>query len=149
MATSYDAIAVMVAISSGYPASKVTRVAYKVIAIVVESVGMMDAVMSTCVVMVGCGQAIVEVRAVGIMQVDAERPVRTRTVDRSVEVVPAKELAVLTATEHMAEVFVADVEQVVIIIDRVVVAEHDIIYDFIDVPEEVVVDFVHVVELSA
>ena len=104
--------------------------------------------MRTGIMMVGVGHTIVEEGTVDVVQVNAERPVRSRAVNRSVEVVPFKEPTVLCATEYPVEVFVTDVEQIVIVVDGIVVPVQDIIDNLIDVPEEVVIDLVDIVELS-
>lgn len=100
---------------------------------------------------IGCeahGSTEVEVVTVCIVCPDAHSPRVPHHVKRTVEVVTVHEPAVLIVTEHIHEVLVAHVEQVVIIVDGVVISIHHIIDNLIHLIQEVEVDFVHIFKLA-
>ena len=89
-----------------------------------------------------------EVRTVGVVRVDTEGPIATRVIDRTEEVLNSEESPILAATEHITEVVVAHVKQIVIVVDGIVIAEDYVVDDFVDIPEVVVVDLENVLKLS-
>ena len=106
------------------------------------------AVVSPCISMVARRNTEVEVVAVGIAVPDAHPPRVTYHIYGTVEVVALHKLAVLTVAEHIHEVFVAHVEQVVVIVDGIVISVYHIVYHLIHLIEEVEVDFIHIVVLT-
>jgi len=85
--------------------------------------------------------------AVVIDGVDAERPRLASAIDRAIEIFSSEEIAILTACEHVIQVFIADVKQRVVLFDGIAVAEHDIVHNAVDGIEEIEVDFIDIVIL--
>lgn len=71
-ATGVEAVTVVVAVSSGLPAAEIAVVECEVIAVVVEAVGIVDAVVRSDVYLIATGEPEVEVGAIVIELVDAE-----------------------------------------------------------------------------
>ena len=94
------------------------------------------------------GCSVVEVRTVVVVPVDAEGPVAACIIDRTIEILYSEESSILAATENVAEVVVTYVEQIVVVVDCIVVAEHYVVDNLVDIPEVVIVDFENVLELS-
>ena len=112
------------------------------------AVGKVNTVVGTNIRVVACGHAEVEVVAVVVTIPDTHSPRTTYHIYRTVEVVAVDESTVLTATEHIHEVFVAHIEQVVIIVNSIVVSIYYIVYYLVHLIQEVKVDFIHVVVLT-
>ena len=145
-----DAIAIVVAVSSGYPDMEVVPVVTsEVIAVAIEAVTVEVAIVCTHIHIIDAGNSVVEVVTVAVALVDAEDEVRTGVIEGTIEVLPFQEPLELAATEHVAEVLVADVKQIIVVVDCVVVAKDHIIDDFVDVPEKVVVDLIDINPLLA
>ena len=135
----------MVAIAPGHPdAIVVTHVARKVVAVAIEAIVIVNAEVSTGIDVIDAGKPIVEVVAVVIVLVDAEDEVRAGVIEGTVEILPPHEFLELTAAEHIAQILVAEVEQIVVVVDCIVVAIDHVVDHLIDVPEEVVVDFIDI-----
>lgn len=112
------------------------------------AVGKVNTVVGTNIRVVACGHAEVEVVAVVVTIPDTHSPRTTYHIYRTVEVVTVDESTVLTATEHIHEVFVAHIKQVVIIVNSIVVSIYYIVYYLVHLIQEVKVDFIHVVVLT-
>ena len=146
----HDAIAIVVAVSSGYPDMEVMPVvAGEVIAVAIEAVTVEVAIVCTCIHIIDAGNSVIEVVTVVVALVDAEDEVRTGVIEGTIEVLPFQEPLELAATEHIAKVLVADVKQIIVVVDCVVVAKDHVVDDFVDVPEKVVVDLIDINPLLA
>ena len=144
-ALAHDTIAIVVAIATGHPDMIVlTHVACKVVAVAIEAIVIVNAVVSTGIDVIDAGKPIVEVVAVVVTLVYAEDEVRAGVIDGTVEILPPHEFLELTATQHIAQVLVAEVEQIVVVIDCIVVAVDHVVDHLVDIPEEVVVDFIDI-----
>jgi len=140
-----DTIAVVIAVSSGHPHMEVVLVvASEVIAVAVEAIMVEVAVVCTYIHVIDAGNSIIEVVAVAIALVDAEDEVRPGIIDGTIEILPLQEPFELAAAQHIAEVLVTDIEQIVIVVDCIVITEDHVVDDFVDVPKEVVVDLIDI-----
>ncbi len=104
--------------------------------------------MTATIVLVTCRCIIIEERTVAIDGVDAEIPVATIAIDWAIEIVGSYEACVLTGIEHIAQVFIAVVEQTIILFDGIVVTIHYIVHDAIAGIDEVIVNLIHIVILE-
>ena len=146
----HDTVAIVVAIASGHPAMiVVVIVASKVITITIEAVVIVDAVVSAGIHIIDAGYSVEEVITVVIVLVDTEHEVRAGIIDGTIEVLPPQESLELAATQDKAQILVAEVEQIVIVVDCVVVAVDHVVENLVDVPEEVVVDLIDIDPLFA
>jgi len=139
---------VMVMVIASTPQAECPVIQCMVIHAGIVAVSEVYAVVSTDIRVVTCGGAEVEVVAVGIAIPDTHTPRVTYHIYGAVEVVALHKPAVLAVAEHIHEVFVAHVEQVVVIVDGIVVSVHHIVYHLIHLIEEVEVDFIHIVVLT-
>ena len=114
----------------------------------IVAVDKMDAVVGTVVGEVAGRNAEVVEAPVGVTLPDTQAPRMAYHIEGAEEVVAPHKPAVLTATEHVHEVFVAHVEQVVIVVYGVVVSVYHIVYHLIRLVEEIEVDLVDVVVLA-
>ena len=149
MAIAYPAVAIVVAIPSGFPDTEVIpAVVGKVVAVAIKSKMEVSAVVQASIGVEDRGSSVVEVRAVGVVRIDSESPISARVIDGAEEVLYLEESPVLTATEHVAKIVVAHVKQVVVVVDGIVIAEDYVVDDFVDIPEVVVVNLENVLKLS-
>jgi len=147
-AFAHDTIAIVVAIAPGHPdVIVVAHIACKVVAVAIETIVIVNAEVRSGIDVIDAGKPVVEVVTVVVPLVDAEDEVRAGVVDGTVEILPSQEFLELTATEHIAQVFVAEVEQIIIVVDCIVVAINHVVNHLIDIPEEVVVDFIDIYPL--
>lgn len=114
----------------------------------IVAVGKVDAVVGSAIGVVAHGRTEVEVVAVGIALPDAHTPRVAHHVEGTVEVVAADKLAVLAVAEHIHEVFVAHVEQVVVVVHRIVVSVYHIVNHLVHMIEEVEVYLIHILILT-
>lgn len=110
---------------------------------VVEVLAMVPAAIALVVM----GLGIVEMVVVGIVQVYAEQPTSGIDVHGAEEVVQPHEKAVLAATQHPAQVIVAQVEAFIVAVECPSVSVHHIVHQMADTINEVEVDFIHIVVL--
>ena len=139
---------VVVVMETASPQAESAVIQSVVIQSSIIAVGKVNTVVGTNIRVVACGHAEVEVVAVVVTIPDTHSPRTTYHIYRTVEVVTVDESTVLTATEHIHEVFVAHIEQVVIIVNSIVVSIYYIVDYLVHLIQEVKVDFIHVVVLT-
>lgn len=139
---------VVVVMETASPQAESAVIQSVVIQSCIIAVGKVNTVVGTNIRVVACGHAEVEVVAVVVTIPDTHSPRTTYHIYRTVEVVAIDESTVLTTTEHIHEVFVAHIEQVVIIVNSIVVSIYYIVYYLVHLIQEVKVDFIHVVVLT-
>lgn len=139
---------VVVVMETASPQAESAVIQSVVIQSCIIAVGKVNTVVGTNIRVVACGHAEVEVVAVAVTIPDTHSPRTTYHIYRTVEVVTVDESTVLTATEHIHEVFVAHIEQVVVIVNSIVVSIYYIVYYLVHLIQEVKVDFIHVVVLT-
>lgn len=139
---------VVVVMETASPQAESAVIQSVVIQSCIIAVGKVNTVVCANIRVVACGHAEVEVVAVVVTVPDTHSPRTTYHIYRTVEVVAIDESTVLTATEHIHEVFVAHIEQVVIIVNSIVVSIYYIVYYLVHLIQEVKVDFIHVVVLT-
>lgn len=118
------------------------------VSVSIETMGEMNAIVSTVISVIGYGDAEVEVVAVIIAFPDAHSPSTAYHIQRTIEVIALHELAILSIAQHIHQILITYIEQIVVIVNGIVVSEHHIIYHLIDLIEEVKVDFIHIVVLA-
>ena len=106
------------------------------------------AVVRTIIGQVACGSAKVEVVAIVISIPDAHTPRASCHVYRAEEVVTFHELAVLIVAQHIHEVLIAHIEQVVVIVYGIVISIHHIVNHLVHLIEEVKVYLIHILILA-
>lgn len=89
----------------------------------------------------------IEMVAVGVGDVDAERPASTVYIHRTVEVGRLHEPAELTVAQHPAQVVVTHIQIVVIAVQGPLFAPKHVVHQISDAGDEVVVYLVHIVVL--
>ena len=93
--------------------------------------------------------AVIEERAVGVVDVHPEAPSSACKIDRTVKVLGVQEPAVLRFAQYPAKVIVADIQRFVVIVQcpfgSIGYVFHNVAYGVY----EVVVDFIHVVVLQS
>lgn len=114
----------------------------------IVTVSEVDTVVGTDISMVACGDAEVEVVAIVVTVPDTHSPRVTYHIYRTVEVVAVDKSTILTATKHIHEVFVAHIEQVVVVVYSIVVSIYYIVDYVVHLIQEVKVNFIHVVVLT-
>jgi len=139
---------VVVVLETASPQAESAVIQSVVIQSSIIAVGKVNTVVGTNIRVVACGHAEVEVVAVVVTIPDTHSPRTTYHIYRTVEVVAIDESTVLTATEHIHEVFVAHIEQVVIIVNSIIVSIYNIVDYLVHLIQEVKVDFIHVVVLT-
>ena len=139
---------VVVVMETASPQAESAVIQSVVIQSCIIAVGKVNTVVGTNIRVVACGHAEVEVVAVVVTIPDTHSPRTTYHIYRTVEVVTVDESTVLTATEHIHEVFVAHIKQVVIIVNSIVASIYYIVYYLVHLIQEVKVDFIHVVVLT-
>ena len=139
---------VVVVMETASPQAESTVIQSVVIHSCIIAVGKVNTVVGTNIRVVACGHAEVEVVAIVVTIPDTHSSRTTYHIYRAVEVVAVDESTVLTATEHIHEVFVAHIEQVVVIVNSIVVSIYYIVYYLVHLIQEVKVDFIHVVVLT-
>ena len=139
---------VVVVMETASPQAESAVIQSVVIQSCIIAVGKVNTVVGTNIRVVACGHAEVEVVAVVVTVPDTHSPRTTYHIYRTVEVVTVDESTVLTATEHIHEVFIANIEQIVVIVNSIVVSIYYIVYYLVHLIQEVKVDFIHVVVLT-
>ena len=139
---------VVVMVVSATPKAERAVVQGVVIHRCIVAVGKVYAVVGSAIGMIARGGAIIVVVAVGVAGIDTHTPSVPVHIQRTVEVVALDEAAVLPAAKHIHEVFVAHIEQIVVVVDGVVVAVRHIVDNFVDLVEEVEVYLIHVFILA-
>ena len=139
---------VMVVVVSAAPQTECTVEQGVVIQVGIVAVGKVYAIVGATIGVIACGCAEIEVVAVGVAVPDTHAPCVSCHIYRTVEVVAIDKPAVLAAAENIHEVFVAHVEQIVVVVDGIVVAIHHIVDYLIHLIQEVKVDFIYVVVLT-
>ena len=139
---------VVVMVVSATPKAECAVVQGVVIHRCIVAVGKVYAVVGSAIGMIARGGAIIVVVAVGVAGIDTHTPSVPVHIQRTVEVVALDEAAVLPAAKHIHEVFVAHIEQIVVVVDGVVVAVRHIVDDFVDLVEEVEVYLIHIFILA-
>lgn len=91
----------------------------------------MYAIVSATVSMIVYRYTEVEIVVVRILCIDTHPPCIAYHMDRTVEIVPIDKSAVLTTTKHIHEVFVTYIEQIIVIVYRIVISVYNIIDNFI------------------
>ena len=99
----------------------------------VVAVSEVYAIVCSTIAMVAHGGAIVEVVAVIVVCIDAHAPAVAYHIYRTVEVITVDKLAVLAATQHIHEVFVTYIEQIVVVVYRVVVSIYHVVDDLVGI----------------
>ena len=90
---------------------------------------------------------VVEERPVAVDGIDAELPNAASAIDGAVEIFRCDKTLILTACEHITQIVVAVIQQVIILIDSIAVAVNDIVHDAVDLIDVVEVDFENVIIL--
>lgn len=96
-------------------------------------------------IMAGCIE--VEELVVGVGDEDTQLPLLPGAEDWAVEVVGSHEFPVLVIGEHITGIFVAPVEQLVVIMDSISVTAHDIVHHQVGLSQEIIVNLVEVIVL--
>lgn len=147
LAYSVPAVMMMV-VKSSTPQAECAMIKCMVVNTGIVAMCKVDAVMSATIRMIACGNTEIEVVAVGIAVPDTHSPRTTCHIYGTIEVVALHKPAVLTVAEHIQEVFVAHVEQVVVIVNGIVVSIHHIIYHLIHLIEKIKIDLIYIVVLT-
>ncbi len=98
----------------------------------IEAVSVMEVAMSTTIRVVAARHTIVVVRVVAVDLMDAETPGVAVGLDRTEEIFEGAETCELRGGEDHAEVIVAPVQQVVILVNGILIAVDDVVHDTID-----------------
>lgn len=139
---------VVVVIVTASPQAECAVIQSVVIQSSIVAVAEVDTVVGTAISMVACGYAEVEVVAVVVTVPDTHSPGMTYHIYRTEEVVAVDKSTVLTATEHINEVLVAHIEQIVVVVYSIVISIYYIVDYLVYLIQEVKVDFIHVVVLT-
>ena len=144
------AIHIAVVIGSTVPETPLVgmTVMTEVVTVVIETYLEVETAVTTNVTVVVRGDVVIEVGTIGIDAIDAETPRVIQQVERTIEIIASKETTILTGAKDIIHVLVAEVEQVVVIVDSIVEAIHYVVDDFVDVVQEVEVDLIDIVVLT-
>lgn len=114
---------------------------------VITCIVVVRAVMSAAIGAIMVRPRKIEMVAVGVGDVDAERPASTVYIHRTVEVGRLHKPPELTVAQHPAQVVVAHVQIVVIAVQGPLFAPKHVVHQVSDAGDEVVVYLVHIVVL--
>lgn len=106
------------------------------------------AVVCTNIGMIAGGSIEVEIVTIVVALIDAQPPRVTYHIDGTVEVVAVDESTVLAVAQHVHQIFVAHIKQVVIVVDGIIVAVYDIVDNLAHLIQEVEIDFIHIIILA-
>ena len=147
LAYRHPAIVVVVTVAHT-PQAECAMEQYMLVSVSIETMGEMNAIVRTAIRVISDRNTEVEVVTVIIALPDAHSPGTAYHVYRAIEVVTFHELAVLSVAQHIHQVLITYIEQIVVIVNGIIVSEHHIVYHLIDLIEEVEVDFIHIVVLA-
>lgn len=105
-------------------------------------------VVTTAIAIVVMGLPKVEVVVIGVCNVDAERPLTPTRINRTTEVIGAKEASVLCRCQYPAQVIVTIVKRSVIPIHSPLLSPDHIVHQIADGIDKVVIDLIGIVILS-
>ena len=138
----------LVVVSTYVPQAESSHIETVLIPVGIETEREVYAVVCTIIIMIIQGHIEVEIVAVTIAAPYSHRPFATNQMYGTEEVVAIHKPTILTAAKHIHQVFVAHIEQIVIIIDGIIISKHHIVEHFINLIEEVKIDFIHIFILT-
>lgn len=94
------------------------------------------------IAMVDAWQAEVVERMVVVDAVDSECPATAVAIDRTIEIVERQETCILGSIEHITKVFVAIVEQAIVLTECIVGTKDNIRHQVVDGIDEIIVNLV-------
>ena len=139
---------VMTMFVSPTPQTEGTMVECMSVKVSIIAVRKVYTIVSTTIAMITYRYTEIEVVAVRIVCIDTQAPGITCHIEGTVEVLTIDKTTVLATTKHVHEVFVAYIEQVIIVIYGIIVSVYNIIYHLIYLIEEVEVDLIYIIILT-
>lgn len=114
----------------------------------IVAIDVMYAIVSTNVSMIVHGYTEVEIVVVRILCIDTHSPSIAYHIDGAVEIVPIDKSTVLTTAKHIHKVFVAHIEQIIVVVYCIVISIYNIIDNLIHLKEEVKINFIYIFVLT-
>jgi hypothetical protein len=139
---------VMVVMVSSTPEAECAVIQSMVIHTSIIAMSKVYSIVSTAIGMIACGYAEIEVIAIVVAVPYTHSPRMPYHIYRTVEVVTINKSTVLTTTEYIHKIFVTHVEQVVIVVYSIIISIYYIIDHFINLIQEIKVDFIHIIVLT-
>ena len=147
LSAAYPSIVVAM-IMSPTPKTECSMIKRMAIAISVITMNKVYTIMGTYIRMITHGSAIIIETKICIMRIDTHAPTIPHHIYRTIEIVTLHKTAILTITQHIHQVLIAHIEQVIIIVYRIIVSVHDIVNNLIHLIEEVKVNLIHILILA-
>lgn len=138
----------LVVINAYVPQTESTHIETVFIPVGIEAEREVYAIVRTIIIVIVHGRIVIVIVAIAVSAPYSHRPFATYQMYGTEEVVAIHKLTVLTAAKHIHQIFVAHIEQIVIIIDGIVISKHHIVEHFINLIEEVKIDFIHIFILT-
>jgi hypothetical protein len=108
----------------------------------------MYAVVRSAICMIACGDSEVVIVTVCIARIDSHPPCVAYHINRTEEIVTIHKLTVLTIAEHIHEVLIAHIKQIVVIVYGIIITVNYIVNHFIHLIEEIEVNLIHIFVLA-
>jgi hypothetical protein len=139
---------VLVVINAYVPHTETTHIETVLIPVGIEAEREVYAIVCTIIIVIVHGHIVIVIVAIAVAAPYPHRPSATYQMYGAEEVVAIHKPTVLTAAKHIHQIFVAHIEQIVIIVDGIIVSIHHIVEHLIHLIEEVKVDLVHILILT-
>ena len=139
---------VMVVVIITSPQAEGTMIEHMVIQSGVVAMSKVYTIVGTTIRIIAYRYTEVEVIAITITRIDAHTPLTTNQVYGTEEIIAIDKLTILTAAQHIHQVLISHVEQIVIIVNGIVITIRYIIYHLIHLVEEVKIYLVYILILA-
>ena len=139
---------VMVMMIAATPQAECAMEEGMVIQVGIVAVNKVYTVVGSAICVIACGNTEVEVITVTIAVPYAHAPRIPYHIYRTIEIVALHKPTVLAATEHIHEVLITHIEQIVVVVDCIIVSIYHVVYHLVHLIQEVKVDFIHVIVLT-